>query len=276
MRAPGGTPLASARALREMRQEDAPARDRDADRADNTRPMSPPEPRDTAPAPLSLTARLRAGQEVDDDEFDDLYPPGVRAISSVFWTPMSVAVRAAELLAWRPRARVLDVGSGVGKLCVIAAGVTNATYVGVEARASLVAVAEEASRRAEAERVRFIHGHFADLDVREFDALYFFNPFEEFLWPPDDRLDHEPGAGNERFVEDVTLTLHMLDRARVGTRVVTYHGFGGRMPDGYRLEHREWRRSSSLDLWVKTVDGRVGVAPVADALRRRLAARRAP
>jgi len=51
---------------------------------------------------------------------------------------------------------------------------------------------------------------------------------------------------------DVLAAEQLLGRARVGTRVVTYHGFGGVMPDSYRLALRERCYSGLLELWVKT------------------------
>ncbi|HEX7669861.1 MAG TPA: hypothetical protein VF395_09770, partial [Polyangiaceae bacterium] len=77
-----------------------------------------------------------------DAEFDVAYPPGIRAVSSSFWTPVSVALRAAELLVTTASSRVLDVGSGVGKFCIIGAAATGATFTGVEHRPRFVSVAE--------------------------------------------------------------------------------------------------------------------------------------
>jgi hypothetical protein len=42
-----------------------------------------------------------------------------------------------------------------------------------------------------------------------------------------------------------------LHRARRGTRVVTYHGFGGDLPPSYRLELEEEAGTERIELWVK-------------------------
>jgi len=44
-----------------------------------------------------------------------------------------------------------------------------------------------------------------------------------------------------------------LSIATQGTRVVTYHGFGGHMPRGFRLASREKAGSDELELWIKDV-----------------------
>ena len=209
----------------------------------------------------SLGRHLREGNRVDDATFDALYPASVRAISSVYWTPISVAMRAAVLLDVGTSGRVLDVGSGPGKFCIIAAATTGATCVGVEQRGTLVQIARDAARRAGVENAEFVHGTFSEIDVTTFDALYLFNPFEENLWSPEDRIDEEVEHGTARFLEDVERAEIMLAEARKGTRVVTYHGFGGTMPPEYDLVHRELQHTNALEVWVKTHEARTGTTP---------------
>jgi hypothetical protein len=91
----------------------------------------------------------------------------------------------------------------------------------------------------------------AELLVVPFDAIYLFNPFEENLCAPSERLDDTVDLSEARFKDDVRCAEELLVRARVGTRVVTYHGFGGAMPRDWHHEKREWQRSAYLDLWVK-------------------------
>lgn len=200
----------------------------------------------------ALHAQLRQQQAILDSEFDGVYPPDVRAVSSSFWTPVSVAVRAAELLVSGKADRVLDVGSGVGKFCIVGAASTGAAFVGVEQRAHLVRVAEDARRRIAVHSAQFIRGSFDAIDVADFDAIYFFNPFEENLWESDTHLDQTVELSKERYFADVASAENMLRRARVGTRVVTYHGFGGQMPPGYDLVLREPQHTDKLELWKKS------------------------
>lgn len=205
------------------------------------------------PAQLrSLHTQLRQGLRVVDSEFDAVYPPEMRVVSSCFWTPVSVAVRAAELLVRKQSDRVLDVGSGVGKFCIVGASATGATFVGIEQRLRLVNVAEDAKQRIGSHSAHFLQGSFAAVDVTSFDAIYFFNPFEENLFEPEMQLDQTVSLSEERFSADVESAESLLRRARVGTRVVTYHGFGGQMPAGYDLVHRERQYTDRLELWRKS------------------------
>src|SRR3954471_20676012 len=82
-----------------------------------------------------------------DDEFDTVYSERVRSHSERHWTPVEVATRAADLLVASAYTRVLDVGSGAGKFCIVGALATrHGRFYGVEQRADLVHAAREAAR----------------------------------------------------------------------------------------------------------------------------------
>ncbi len=194
--------------------------------------------------------RLRAGEPVTDEELDRLFPAWVRRSSRRHWTPVGVAVRAAQLLVAHRRTRVLDVGCGPGKLCLVGACVTDGHFVGVEQRPHLVRVGREVARRCQVERCEILHGNVLDVDWRRFDAFYLFNPFAENLpgYPPIDatvRLSRYAYRKYVRFVEE------RLAELPAGARVVTYHGFGGRLPARWREVATEYCGTGPLELWVK-------------------------
>lgn len=198
-----------------------------------------------------MVGRMRRGYAVDNDDFDELYPTEVRERSSAYWTPVAVALRAAELLAPRRTMRVLDFGSGCGKLCIVGAIRTGAFFTGVEHRAHLVRSANAASRLLRVETTQFVHGSFEHVDVSRFDAIYFFNPFEENLFGRAAQLDWTVELSRPRFLRDASSAIRILLAARPGTRVVTYHGLGTRMPAGYFKVHRERIHTDVLELWIK-------------------------
>jgi SAM-dependent methyltransferase len=204
---------------------------------------------------LSANARpvaraLRTGERVADRELDDVFPLEARRASKVHWTPVAVAAHAARLLVDRPGMTILDVGSGVGKFCLVAAATVRARIRGIEQRAHLVEIARAAALKLEV-KVDFIHGTLDSQDPAAVDGVYLFNPFAENLSPMRDRIDNSVELNPQRFRRDVEATERFLRGARTGTRVVTYCGFGGAMPEEYVLEHREWH-GSNLELWTKT------------------------
>jgi predicted RNA methylase len=176
-------------------------------------------------APLLAAAR-------SDEEFDRVFPPPLQRLAGRHFTPLAVARRAAELLDAR---RVLDVGAGAGKLCIVGALASPSSFVGVERRAWLVDVGREIVRRHLVPRVELVCGDALSLDWSEFDGIYLYNPFS------DGRLDESAPRR----------ALAKLAEARPSTRVVTYHGLGGALPDGYRLLVREAAGSGQLEAWQK-------------------------
>lgn len=181
-------------------------------------------------AATALRAALRAGRPVSDRGFDRLFPMSQRVRSYFHWTPVDVAVRASTLLAPTDDTRVLDIGAGVGKLCLIGAVITRATWIGVEIDPEMVEAANHAARLlGVADRAQFVCADASSLDWSRFDSLYFFNPFAE------------ASRGLELQTEHL----------REGARIVTYHGVGGDMPSGYELVHREPAREDRLCLWVR-------------------------
>lgn len=194
---------------------------------------------------------LRREVALADEDFDALYPEAVREVSSRYWTPVAVAMRAAQLLVTDRSTRVLDVGSGAGKFCLVGALATGASFTGVEHRAGLVEVAQAAAASLGARRARFVHGRFHTVPWETFDAFYFFNPFAENVFPASEHLDASVELSSDRCLADLTFAEELLARAKDGARIATYHGFGGQMPGSYELLRTEPLGSDYLELWVK-------------------------
>jgi predicted RNA methylase len=205
--------------------------------------------------PHALADRLRTRQYVRDMHFDRVYPKDVQAVSARYWTPVSVALTGADWLRTANCQSLLDVGSGPGKFCIIARLAAGCAVSGIEQRLGLVHTARAAALSYEAE-VHFEQGTIEQVDPGRADAFYFFNPFGENHYASGDRFDEEVELSNERYVRDLAIAEGWLDRASRGTCVLTYHGFGGRIPDTYSLVRRQTTRSGVLRFWVKRRSGR--------------------
>ena len=152
---------------------------------------------------------LKRSIAVPDPAFDAVYPCWAQEASSRFWTPVHVAVDAADALRRAGARRVLDVGSGVGKFSLITALVTGLEVTGVEHRPHLVASARRAAERYRAS-VQFVCARIEQIDPRSFDAFYLYNPFEENLVAASERLDDSVVLSSERFRSDVALVERWL------------------------------------------------------------------
>lgn len=194
---------------------------------------------------------LRQGRKVSDFRFDQIFPPSVRRLSSTHWTPVDVASHAAKLLVTSPKTRVLDVGSGCGKFCTIGALVTSGQFVGVEQRPHLYRVAQRVTQALNIPNSSFLLGNMVDLDLSPFDAFYLFNPFYEHQTDYV-RIDNSILFSSDQFTRYIEAVRTLLRAAPSGTRVATYHGFGGDMPTGYERIRRDPIGTSYVELWVKS------------------------
>lgn len=204
------------------------------------------------PSAAELAETLRAGGVIRDYAFDYFLPPALSAVSGEHWTPVRVAIRAARWFLETDARTVLDVGSGAGKFCVIAALVTGREVIGLEHRPALIAAATELARTfGVADRVRFVEGAVGHTPLDGYDGYYLFNPFGENLLGTSGVLDAEVEVSHTRWLRDVQATEALLDRLPVGARVVTYNGFGGSFSDAYELTRVDLTATCTLKLWRK-------------------------
>lgn len=216
--------------------------------------MNRPSPAPAPPEPDLLAEELRASltahRPVADFHFDFLLPPRPRIRSASFWSAVEVAQQASRWLTLAGAQRVLDVGSGVGKFCTIAALTSERTVWGLEQRPELVAISRRLAQRLGAP-VEIIEETLESVDVSHFDGLYFFNPFAEHLMEPFERYDdHFPGSP-EGFLRDVCTVERWLRAAPQGTAMVTYNGLGGRIPLSWKVQKSTVVGGDHLRLWLK-------------------------
>jgi SAM-dependent methyltransferase len=183
-------------------------------------------------------------------------------VSAEHWTPLRVAVRAAAWLEEFDIRSVVDIGAGVGKFCVIGALAGRCRFVGFEQRGRLVDAARTLAQAFRVcERVEFVHGALGEVPTPLGEAYYFFNPFGENLYF-DGHLDDDVELGDERYVRDVDAAQELLRHAPVGTYALTYNGFGGTIPAGYRQVRVDRTLTCELCLWRKASSGARAMARI--------------
>ena len=106
----------------------------------------------------------------------------------------------------------------------------------------------------------FSAGEMESVDWRSFDSLYFYNPFAAILFG---QAPFAKAARWTMLTEQIARTEALLAELAIGTRVVTFEGFGGDMPDTYMLTNAEAIGSGQLALWIKQRSTRR--APVASS-----------
>jgi hypothetical protein len=98
------------------------------------------------------------------------------------------------------------------------------------------------------QNVRFALGSLGEVPTPAAEAYYFFNPFGEYSFGSEPL---EESVSIDRNARDVATAEQLLQAVPVGTWVLTFNGFGGRMPPGYDLIKIDWTLPSVLRLWRK-------------------------
>lgn len=183
---------------------------------------------------------------ISDKEFDDNFTGDMERHSARHWTPATIAKRAAKFLVNRPGVRVLDIGSGAGKFCIIGAACNDGLFIGVEQREKLCLLAVKTGLRYQLNNVRFINANITDIDFSKYDAFFFYNAFHENI-EPDDAIDATVDLNEglyQLYTEQLTQKLFAMPK---GTRLVTY--WGNWEPQGYELVYRNG--NDALRFWEK-------------------------
>jgi SAM-dependent methyltransferase len=227
-------------------------RDRDKASVDSPPPRS---------APQRVADALRTtGSCPADRAFDRFLPDDLRVVSGHYWTPLAVAKRAAEWLDDLQVRTVVDIGSGAGKFCVAAALAGHGRFTGLEQRSRLVASARVLARLFEVDdRVSFVEGALGEIATPVADAYYLYNPFGEYRFGSRGPLDGDAKGSDDRYARDVAAVQDVLQRARFGTCVLTYNGFGGRVPSSYESIRVDNKLPNELRLWRKERRKELGI-----------------
>lgn len=184
-----------------------------------------------------------------DEAFNALYPEPVRMVAGKHWTPVEVAMKVAEFLNTHAGAKILDIGSGAGKFCLIAAKrFPRLSFTGIEQRKNLVHLSNQLKKKAGLLNVDFIHGNLENFDISRFDHFYFYNAFYENL-PGTQKIDLNVRY-SEKLYDFYNLVLYKkLLQMPQGTRLATYHSLGNEVPPGFEVVSTDY--AGFLKFWVK-------------------------
>jgi SAM-dependent methyltransferase len=199
-----------------------------------------------------LIRRLRSEETVLDREFDDIFPSYYQVVSDVHWSSIEVAKQIADWLKEMPKLRFIDIGCGVGKLCLLLRLLTHHEIFGIEQRINLVRIAKEIIKQNNLSQISVMALNMTALDWSKYDVYYLYNPFQE----------HQVGSGlgvieqnidldEKYFVHYTSEVFRQLSWAEPGKLLITYHGFGGRVPPSWKLISSKFIENGHLELWKK-------------------------
>lgn len=186
---------------------------------------------------------------LSDAAFDSLYSLRAQQLSAIHWTPIDIAKRAALHLTGGEGKDILDIGSGVGKFCLVAAHYfPSHTFHGVEQRKALVDEAIIAQKASNTLNADFLHANFNEIDTNVYNHFYFYNSFSEnlFHYKPIDNLVITSDEIYESYLNEF---YQLLTEKKSGTRLATYYCPDGYVPPDYKtIKHTS---GDPLKLWIK-------------------------
>lgn len=184
----------------------------------------------------------------NDSEFDKVYPSRYQKISKIHWTPVEVIKTTVEWLEENKALRILDIGSGVGKFCILGSIVSKLTFVGVEKRKNLFLQSKKIAAFFKTKNVFFINDNITNINFQEFDAFYYFNPFCEQI-AHSDWIDQEPDFSEEKYKNYEDYVISELSVMPIGAKVITYCSNDFILPSSFRLKNMMY--DGQLLLWIK-------------------------
>lgn len=191
---------------------------------------------------------LQSNIDVEDHLFNTLYPLRIKKLSERHWTSVEVAKLAADYLVDKPNCKVLDIGSGAGKFCLVGAASTKGLFYGVEQREGLVKLSQRIAKKHHVVNVEFIHSNITEISFSDYDAFYFYNSFYEnigqFM-----AIDTTVHLEENLYFQYSEYVEKQLKKAPVGTRLVTYWSMWLEIPEGFDLEFTAY--NGKLNFWEK-------------------------
>lgn len=192
--------------------------------------------------------KLKLNIDIEDHHFNTLYPSRIKKLSECHWTPVEVAKLAADYLVDKPKKKVLDIGSGAGKFCLIGSTTTKGVFYGVEQRESLVKLSQRIARKHQIDNVEFICSNITQIPFSDYDAFYFYNPFYENIGGML-AIDETIPLEEKLYFQYSEYVENQLKNTPVGTRLVTYWSKWLEIPEGFDIEFTAY--NGSLNFWEK-------------------------
>lgn len=178
------------------------------------------------------------GHKETDLMFDTLLPAALREKSLRHFTPAEVVEKAAGFLCCLKKNKILDLGSGIGKFCLLAGKMNPSDqFYGVEIRQNLCDEAERIRQLWKLKNVHFLHENILQTSFKGYTGFYYFNSFHENI-EPESSLDYHLELNMKNYSLYSGRVYRELEKLSPGVRIVTFHVPDGSLPPEYQvLEH---------------------------------------
>ncbi|XDD41411.1 methyltransferase [Leptospira sp. WS60.C2] len=189
-----------------------------------------------------------------DQNWDSHLPLPYQSLSHYQWTPIQIVELTWEYLQKQTIRSVVDLGSGVGKFCLHLATLSKGRFpiVGIEDRSDLFTVSETLREKWNLSSVSFLNQSFLEDFPLGHSHYYAFNPLYETM-KASFSIDMQKEKSALLFLQSVQILKNHLFRCKVGTKLITYHGFGGSVLPGYQLVLKKELEMGEWAVWERVV-----------------------
>lgn len=175
------------------------------------------------------------GPKETDLLFETYLPAALREKSLRHFTPTEVIEKAVDFLCHLRKNKILDIGSGAGKFCIIGAKRKRSDqFYGVEIRENLWAEAERIAKEWNLNNVHFLHQNITETSFRGYTGYYYFNPFYENM-EPENSLNNDLEFHPNKYSSYSGRVFREMEKQPIGTRIATFHIPEGSLPSEYHL-----------------------------------------
>ncbi|MCG6144795.1 methyltransferase [Leptospira bandrabouensis] len=185
--------------------------------------------------------KMDVGVPMTDELWDSYLPKKFQSLSSFQWTPIPVIERTWKYLSLEKEVTSLvDLGSGVGKFCIYLSILANRSIniLGLEDREELVDLSLSLKALWNTPEVNFKNINFLDEFPYGHSHYYCFNPLYETM-KGSHSIDSTKIKSANQFLKDLEILKRKLYQLNSGTKLITFHGFGGSFLDGFRIVLKE-------------------------------------
>jgi ubiquinone/menaquinone biosynthesis C-methylase UbiE len=182
-----------------------------------------------------ILEQLRIQKNISDEQFDAIYPFEIRELSNRHWTSVYVAKLSAAYLCNQKPVKVLDIGSGAGKFCLVGATLhPRSEFHGVDIRQNLIDISNSIKKEYAISNTSFFQQDVLQMDFSGYDGIYFFNSFQEKI-DSTSIIDRSSKVSVEMYVKYVKHIFNELNKVPIGTKLVTYYSEEFYVPNTFKL-----------------------------------------
>jgi len=182
-----------------------------------------------------ILEQLRIQKNMPDEQFDAIYPFEIRELSSCHWTSVYVAKLSAAYLCNQKSVKVLDIGSGAGKFCLVGATLhPRSEFYGVDIRQNLIDISNSIKKEYVIPNAFFFQQDVLQMNFSGYDGIYFFNSFQEKI-DATSIIDRSSEVSVEMYMTYIKHIFNELNNVPIGTKLVTYYSEEFYVPKTFKL-----------------------------------------